>query len=136
MQHLLGLGRQKPDDDSELFRMAYLAMRSGAVNGVSRLHGEVSRRIFQPLFPRRPQSEVPITSVTNGVHVPIWDSVEADELWTAVCGKQRWRDRLDTLEDDLRRVPEARPLEMRSRERKGCIDYVRKRLSRQLAGHV
>ena len=72
---LMALGRQNPDDDQEPFNMAYLAMRaSGAVNGVSQLHGEVSRRIFQPLFPRWPGDEVPIGHVTNGVHVPTWDS--------------------------------------------------------------
>ena len=51
--------------------MAYLAMRgSGAVNGVSRLHGEVSRAALQPLFPRWPEHEVPVGHVTNGVHMP------------------------------------------------------------------
>ena len=72
--------------------MAYLAIRgSGAVNGVSRLHGEVSRGIFQDLFPRWPQAEVPVGHVTNGVHTPTWDSVAADQLWTESCGTDRWR---------------------------------------------
>ena len=54
-QQLMALGRQNPDDDMEPFNMAYLALRgSGAVNGVSRLHGRVSREIFQPMFPRWP----------------------------------------------------------------------------------
>ena len=71
--------------------MAYLAMRgSGAVNGVSRLHGKVSRRLFEPLFPRWPEDEVPVGHVTNGVHMPSWDSAAADELWTEACGKDRW----------------------------------------------
>ena len=71
--------------------MAYLAIRgSGAVNGVSRLHGEVSRHLFEPLFPRWPADEVPVGHVTNGVHMPTWDSAAADELWTEACGKDRW----------------------------------------------
>ena len=71
--------------------MAYLAVRgSGAVNGVSRLHGEVSRRLFRPLFPRWPDVDVPIRHVTNGVHMPSWDCPRADELWTRSCGKDRW----------------------------------------------
>ena len=71
--------------------MAYLAVRgSGQINGVSKLHGQVSRHIFQPLFPRWPEQEVPIGSVTNGIHVPTWDSAEADALWTTACGKKRW----------------------------------------------
>ena len=88
---LLALGRQNPDDASEPFNMAYLAVRgSGAVNGVSRLHGKVSRQLFKPLFPRWPENEFPIGHVTNGVHMPTWDSAAADELWTKVCGKDRW----------------------------------------------
>ncbi len=72
--------------------MAWLAVRgSGQINGVSKLHGQVSRHIFQPLFPRWPEAEVPIGSVTNGIHVPTWDSAEADALWTTACGKKRWR---------------------------------------------
>ena len=77
---LLALGRQNPTDSSESFNMAYLAVRaSGAVNGVSRLHGKVSRHIFEPLFPRWPEDEVPVGHVTNGVHMPSWDSAPADE---------------------------------------------------------
>ena len=69
------LGRENPDDSSEPFNMAYLAMRgSGAANGVSRLHGKVSRHLFLPLFPRWPEDEVPVGHVTNGVHMPTWDS--------------------------------------------------------------
>ncbi|MGA8595798.1 MAG: alpha-glucan family phosphorylase [Bryobacteraceae bacterium] len=136
MREFLALGRQNPDDSSEPFSMAYLAMRGcGAVNGVSRLHGAVSRRIFQGLFPRWPQQEVPVSYVTNGVHVPIWDSVEADDLWTAACGKHRWGGELKKLEDDFRRVPAAELWEMRACARKSLIEYVRKRLYRQLAGH-
>jgi starch phosphorylase len=77
----LALGRQNPNNSSELFNMAYLAVRgSGAINGVSRLHGHVSRRIFSPLFSRWPEEEVPIGHVTNGVHMPTWDSAESDDL--------------------------------------------------------
>jgi starch phosphorylase len=136
MRELLALGRQNPDDASEPFSMAYLAMRgSGAANGVSRLHGEVSRRIFQVLFPRWPRKEVPVDHVTNGVHIPIWDSEEADELWTAACGKERWRGNLEELENDFRQLPATRLWKMRSDARRSLIEYIRKRLSVQLAGH-
>ena len=85
--------------------MAYLAIRgSGAVNGVSRLHGEVSRQLFEPLFPRWPEDEVPVGHVTNGVHMPTWDSAAADELWTEACGKERWLGTMETMEEDIRRV--------------------------------
>ena len=76
---LLALGRQNAEDSSEPFNMAYLAIRGcGAVSGVSELHGKVSRRIFLPLFPHWPEEEIPVGSVTNGVHVPTWDSAAAD----------------------------------------------------------
>ena len=89
LHDLLALGRQNPNDSSETFNMAYLAIRgSGAVNGVSRLHGKVSRHLFEPLFPHWPEDEVPVGHVTNGVHMPTWDSAAADDLWTEACGKE------------------------------------------------
>jgi len=73
LEQLAGLGRANPDDRNEPFNMAYLAARCCArVNGVSELHGRVSRRIFAPLYPRWPESEVPVSHVTNAVHVPSW----------------------------------------------------------------
>jgi glycogen phosphorylase len=135
MRELLALGRRNPEDASEPFSMAYLAMHgSGAVNGVSRLHGEVSRRIFQGLFPRWPQAEVPIGHVTNGVHVPIWDSVEADALWTAACDKQRWLGDLEMLEENLRRVAAAQVWEMRTAARKA--DRIRSKASIPTGGRI
>ena len=132
---LMALGRANPADDRDPFNMAYLAVRgSGAVNGVSRLHGEVSRAIFQPLFPRWPQVEVPVTHVTNGVHTPTWDSQASDELWTVACGKSRWRESTESIEPALRSVPAADLWRMRNCDRRALIDVVRSRLARQLAG--
>ncbi len=131
---LLALGRQDPDDSSEPFNMAYLAIRgSGAVNGVSRLHGKVSRHIFLPLFPRWPEDEIPVGHVTNGVHVPTWDSAPADSLWTEVCGKDRWLGRADTLERDIRSISDTNLWQFRAAARKSLIEYARERLSQQLA---
>ncbi len=133
MDDLLALGRQNADDPFEPFNMAYLAVRgSGQINGVSKLHGQVSRHIFQPLFPRRPEQEVPIGSVTNGIHVPTWDSSEADALWTHACGKKRWRGDGPQAED-IRRVPDEQFWEMRSSQRKRLIERVRRRYAHQLA---
>ena len=99
MHELLALGRLNPTDDTELFNMAYLAVRgSGAINGVSRLHGKASRGIFEPLFPRWPEDEVPVGYVTNGVHMPSWDSSASDGFWTEICGKDRWRWAIDFME--------------------------------------
>jgi starch phosphorylase len=131
---LLALGRRNPDDSAELFNMAYLAIRgSGAVNGVSRLHGEVSRHIFLPLFPGWPQDEVPVGHVTNGVHMPSWDSAQADDLWTEACGKDRWLGPTENLEHNIRRISDARLWQFRSGAGKSLVEYARERLSRQLA---
>ncbi|MBW4027947.1 MAG: glycosyltransferase family 1 protein [Acidobacteria bacterium] len=130
---MLALGRQDPGDPSEPFNMAWLAVHgSGRVNGVSELHAQVSRQIFQPLFPHWPQSEVPIGSVTNGIHVPTWDSAEADRLWTTVCGKRRWRGDSPN-ESDIRQLTDAQLLHMRVEGRKTLIGRLRKRYARQLA---
>ena len=130
---LLALGRQNSHDSSEYFNMAYLAMRgSGVVNGVSLLHGKVSRHLFEPLFPRWPADEVPVGSVTNGVHMPTWDSAEADELWTEFCGKGRWLGTMETLGQDIRRISDSRLWRFRTAACKSLVEYARERLSRQL----
>jgi starch phosphorylase len=133
LHDLLALGRQNPNDASEPFNMAYLAIRgSGAVNGVSRLHGRVSRHLFEPLFPHWPADEVPVGHVTNGVHMPSWDSAAADDLWTEACGKDRWLGTTKTLEQDIRRVSDARLWQFRTGASKSLVEYARERLSRQL----
>ena len=134
LHDLLALGRQNPTDSSESFNMAYLAIRgSGAVNGVSRLHGEVSRRLFLSLFPRWPEHEIPVGHVTNGVHMPTWDSGPADDLWTEACGKDRWLGTTETLEQDIRRVSDAQLWQFRTAASKSLVEHARERLSRQLA---
>ena len=133
LHDLLALGRQNPDDLAEDFNMAYLAIRaSGAVNGVSRLHGQVSRRIFQSLFPRWPQEEVPVGYVTNGVHVPSWDSASADDLWTKTCGKERWLGALEGLCGRVQCVSGSELWQLRNAARARLVEYARERLSQLL----
>jgi starch phosphorylase len=133
LEELLALGRQNPNSGSEDFNMAYLALRgSGAVNGVSRLHGQVSRRIFQPLFPRWPECEVPVGYVTNGIHMPTWDSMEADDLWTEACGKERWHGETECLGENIRKVSDDRLWKLRTDARRSLIEYARERLAQQL----
>jgi starch phosphorylase len=129
----LALGRQNPDDDYEAFNMAFLAMRGcGAVNGVSRLHGRVSRHIFAPLYPRWPEDEVPVSHVTNGVHMPTWDSAAADKLWTEACSKGRWLGTSATLEADFRRTSDEEIWALRIVSRKALVEYARERIARQM----
>jgi glycogen phosphorylase len=138
IQQLLALGRKNPNDMSENFNMAYLAIHgSGAVNGVSRLHGKVSRHLFEPLFPQWPTTEIPVGHITNGVHMPTWDSKEADDVWTEFCGKDRWLGLSDTLESDIRKVSDERLWEMRTNANKILIEFAREHFLKQLqsTGH-
>jgi starch phosphorylase len=132
---LLALGRKDAGDESEKFNMAYLAIRgSGAVNGVSRLHGKVSRHIFEPLFPKWPTAEVPVGYITNGVHMPTWDSKEADDVWTEFCGKNRWFGTNKNLEQDIRHASDEKLWELRTNANKSLIEFARKYFSKQLHG--
>lgn len=134
IDQLLALGKLHPDDPSEKFNMAYLAVRgSGAVNGVSRLHGKVSQKIFASLFPRWPEDEVPVGYVTNGVHVPTWDSAEADELWTDACGEKRWLGDIEGLEKEICQCSDEKIWNMRQDSRAQFVEFAQKRLARILA---
>jgi len=131
---LMAFGRRNPADPEEPFNMAYLAIRgSGAVNGVSRLHGEVSRALFEPLFPRWPAEEVPVGHVTNGVHVATWDSDEAHQLWKETCSHQCWAGNLEGMEAQVRKAADAPIWNMRTAARKSMIEYLRPRYSQQVA---
>jgi starch phosphorylase len=133
LHDLLALGRRDSSDSSEAFNMAYLAIRgSGAVNGVSRLHGDVSRRMLGPLFPRWPVAEIPVGHVTNGVHMPSWDSAEADDLWTEACGKDRWLGTTESMGKAIRCTSDGKLWRFRTDASKSLVEYVRERLSRQL----
>ena len=134
-QEFLGLGRTNPDDDNESFCMTVLALRLAASsNAVSKLHGQVSRRMWQRIWPGVPQSEVPIGHVTNGVHFCSWTSAEINHLYDRYLGP-KWREesadaalwqRIDAAPaDELWRTHELR------RER--LVAFVRRHLRAQLA---
>lgn len=127
---LLAMG--KIDSDQE-FNMACLAIRGcGAINGVSALHEEVSKSLFSSLFPRWPLKEIPIQHVTNGVHMPSWDSSYSDTLWTEACGKKRWLGEIQDLEKNIKAVPDEKIWEMRNRSREQLINHARILLTRQM----
>jgi glycogen phosphorylase len=130
----LALGRKHPSDDAEPFNTAYLALRGCArANGVSRRHGEVSRRLFSDLYPAWPEREVPIGSVTNGIHVPSWDSPAADRLWTRACGKGRWLGAVDKLAEAVGCADDETVWALAAQERQALVGYARQRLAWQLA---
>ena len=128
---LMSLGRQNAND-AEHFNMAYLAMRgSRSVNGVSKLHGEVSRKLFSNLFPRWPLDEIPVGHVTNGVHTPSWESKFAEEVWTNACGKNRWKGELKTIEKNIAEITDDTLWDFRNRSRNNFVTYIRKRFETQ-----
>jgi starch phosphorylase len=88
----LALGRILPDDDDEPFKMPVLAIRlSSYINGVSQLHGQVSREMWSALWPGIPVNEVPIESITNGTHIKSWLSDELNSLYERYLGPN-WTD--------------------------------------------
>ncbi len=133
IEQVLALGRKDPTNQSEPLNMAYLAMRGSIkVNGVSRLHGKVSRHVFQPLYSRWPEDEVPVQHITNGVHMPSWDSQFADKLWTQACGKERWLHTLEHITKAIQSVSDEDLWSLRTRQSDSLVNYVRQRLAYQL----
>ncbi len=133
LEQFLGLGRANPADPREPFNMAYLAVRgSGFINGVSSLHGQVSRLLFGRLFPEWPWAEVPISSVTNGAHQSSWDSPAADRFWLKTCGVNRWRGAIDELPCQIAASSDTDIWAFRAELRQHLVAYVRRRLCRQL----
>ena len=133
-EDFLAMGRSGNGGPEEPFNMAYLAMRgSSFVNGVSRLHGQVSRRLFQPLFPRWPEAEVPVGHITNGVHAPTWECFGAGCLWEEASSAMRWRGETERLANDIRSMSDEQLWSLRSGTTRDLIAYMRKRLARQRA---
>src|SRR5712692_4978353 len=86
-ESLLGLGRENPNNSDELFCMTVLALRlSRRANAVSALHGEVSRAMWTGLFRGKPEDDVPIGHITNGVHVPSWLAPQMFRLYDRHLG--------------------------------------------------
>ena len=116
LHDLLALGRQNPNDASETVQHGLSGdsrERGGQWRESLAWEGEpapVSSRFFRA----GRQDEVPVGHVTNGVHMPTWDSAPADDLWTEACGKDRWLGTMETLEQDIRRVSDARLWQFRT----------------------
>ncbi len=128
----MSLGTSSNPDGN--FNMAHLAINgSGVINGVSCTHEQVSKKIFLELFPGWPVHEIPITHVTNGIHVPSWESIESDSLWEKYCGKERWLGSLEEIEKRFDKISDEEIWNLRLENRKRLVKYVRKRLIRQLA---
>lgn len=130
----LALGRKNAGDDREPFCMTILALRLAAVgNGVSKLHGQVSRRMWQSLWPGVPVDEVPLGHVTNGVHFRSWISYEMNQLYDRYLGPN-WRE--EPAERSVWQRVETIPTEelwrTHERRRERLVAFARRRLKVQL----
>jgi len=134
-RRLLALGRRNPDNDLEPFNMVYLAFRlSGYYNGVSRLHGAVSRSMWQNVWSGVPLEDVPITYVTNGVHIHSWLSRDFASLYDRYLG-HRWRENPTdkAVWDRVDQIPAEEIWRTHERRRERLVAFARKRLKRQLS---
>jgi glycogen phosphorylase len=130
----LGLGRQNPDNDREDYCMTVLALRmAGYSNGVSRMHGAVSRKMWQNIWPGVPVQDTPITSITNGVHAPSWISGDMAGLFDRYLGP-RWRqDPGDAaLWQRVHKIPDEELWRTHERRRERLVAFARGRLRAQL----
>ncbi len=130
----LGLGRRNPADENEEFCMTVLALRLAAYsNGVSRLHGSVSRKMWSSIWKGLPENEVPIGYVTNGVHFRSWVSLEMNQLYDRYLGP-KWRE--EPADEKLWRrtdsIPGAELWRTHERRRERLVAFARRRLQEQL----
>ena len=135
MPVLMGYGRINPTDQAEPFCMTVLALRlSGFANGVSRLHGQVSRNMWAQVWPHFPSEDLPITHVTNGVHIPSWISTDMAYLYHRYLGPG-WNEDPDSLAvwQGIEEMPDSELWRVRERRRGQMVNFVRRTLARQLA---
>ena len=133
LEEFLAFGRVNPCATSEPFNMAFLAARGSAhINGVSHIHAKVSQELFAPLFPNLPLQKVPIRPVTNGVHIPSWESPEADRLWEKACGPKRWLGNLSSIEENILALDPVHVWELRCLNKKRLVEYIDMRLNHDL----
>lgn len=128
----LSLGRHE-ESWGTAFNMTVLALRtSGYVNGVSELHGQVSRRMWQSVWPQRAVDEVPITHITNGVHLPTWLPSETQSLFNKYLGPD-WYTRQDdsSIWERLADVPDAELWDLHMHLKHKLLGFLRERVRRR-----
>jgi len=133
-KEFLGLGRKNPADDNEEFCMTVLALRLAAYsNGVSRLHGSVSRKMWNDIWKGLPEAEVPIGYVTNGVHFRTWVSFEMNQLYDRYLGP-KWREEPadKKLWQGMDTIPASELWRTHERRRERLVAFARRRLQEQL----
>ena len=132
-EDFMGLGRVNPGDYNEPFCMTVLALKlSRYANGVSALHGVVSRRMWRPLYPNLTEENVPIGHITNGVHVQTWVAPQMSLLFDRHLGVDWPRDqRLPETWEGIETVDDAELWETKQVLKARLINFVRNRLALQ-----
>ncbi|MCP4293794.1 MAG: glycosyltransferase family 1 protein [bacterium] len=133
MDELMALGRENPDNKNETFCMTVLALRlSRNANGVSELHGHVSRDMWKNLWPGVPTEEVPIAHVTNGIHTRSWLCSEIARLYDRYLGP-RWHEEPTnkTIWDRVELIPDAELWRSHERMRERLVGFIRGRMHKQ-----
>jgi starch phosphorylase len=137
-EQFFDLGKHQEDWGTS-FNMTVLALRlNGQTNGVSKLHGEVSRKMWQKVWPDRPNEEVPITHVTNGIHVPTWSPSEFHQLLAKYLGPD-WVEHHDspTLWEKVSEIPDSELWEHHIHLKRKLVGYLRERVRRRwIAGRL
>jgi len=128
-EQLMALGRRRPADQHERFTMAILAIKTSAWrNAVSRLHRQVSQEMWQDLWPQLPVWEVPITSITNGVHLPSWLSRDLATLYDQYL-QPDWLERVTDPKtwEQIQDIPDQELWEAHRRAKRRLVAFVRDR---------
>ena len=134
VEEFAAMGMTNAADPDEKFSMAVLALRlSGSANGVSALHGYVSRKLWQNVWPGAPREEVPIISITNGTHTESWTSHEMVRLLDKYLGPQRSETPDDrALWQRVDEIPDIELWRVHERRRVAMVAFARQRLKEQL----
>lgn len=130
----INFGRVFANDETEPFCMTVAALRFSAfANGVSKLHGRVSREMWHNIWPELPKQEIPIKAITNGVHPHSWISHDMDELYESYFGSDYHHkpEKLETWKSVLK-IPDAELWRIHNRRRERLVFFARKRLKQQL----
>ncbi|MDL2260428.1 alpha-glucan family phosphorylase [Deltaproteobacteria bacterium OttesenSCG-928-K17] len=131
---LLGYGRINPRDENEAFGVTPLSLRlSSHANGVSRLHGEVSRHMWQAIWPKNPVEDTPIDHVTNGIHVSSWASREIARLYDRYLGAD-WNEDSDQehIWSQTKQIPLSELWRAHENCRTALVAFTRRALFKQL----
>jgi starch phosphorylase len=130
----ISLGRQNPHDGNEPFGMTVLAIRlANVTNGVSKLHGSVSRKMWKNIWPELPDAEAPIAAITNGVHSPSWVSPDMMQLFERYMGMELdGRPSAQAVWKRVENIPDAELWRTHERRRERLVAFCRTRLRQQL----